>query len=426
MEPMTSKAPLISTGEKPENGIRGLRHWRHDLLAGMQVSLVSLPLSLGIAIASGAPPVTGIVSAVIAGLVYPFIGGAYVTISGPAAGLAPALLGGMLVLGAGNLKEGYPLLLVAISLTGVVQLVLTYFRAGRFAIFFPQTVVEAMLAAIGIIIIIKQFPLLLGVIAPPLKTIPATLAALPGQISNLNTTILLIGAVSTFLIFFLNRTEIRWLRIIPPPLSVVVVGLAIGTFAGLDPKYLINIPGNLVESIQLPAFGTVLSRPDLWWTIATIVITLTLIDGIESLATIQAVDRIDPWQRKSEPNRTLGAMGLSNLFSSLVGGLTIIPGDAGRHPGVHRLAPLRAAGLPACRLDRHGPVSHLHCDGGGDPVDGPSRGNHHRRPAVRPDAAYPALAFTEALVDRPVEIRGDPASCLGQPEDALPGAGHEH
>lgn len=326
MEPMTSNVPPVTSGEKPENGIRGLKHWRHDLLAGMQVSLVSLPLSLGIAIASGAPPVTGIVSAVIAGLVYPFIGGAYVTISGPAAGLAPALLGGMLLLGAGDLKEGYPLLLVAISLAGITQLVLTYFRAGRFAIFFPQTVVEAMLAAIGIIIIIKQFPLLLGVLAPPLKTIPASLAALPGQISKLHPTVLLVGAVSTFLIFFLNRTENRWLKIIPPPLSVVVIGFAMGAFAGLDPKYLIHIPDNLVESIQLPAFGTVLSRPDLWWAIATIVITLTLIDGIESLATIQAVDRIDPWQRKSDPNRTLGAMGLSNLLSSLVGGLTIIPG----------------------------------------------------------------------------------------------------
>ncbi|MBF8259232.1 MAG: yvdB [H], partial [Actinobacteria bacterium] len=179
---------------------------------------------------------------------------------------------------------------------------------------------------IGIIIIIKQFPLLMGVLAPPLKTIPATFQALPGQVMQLNSTVLLIGVVSTVLIFFLNLTENRWLRMIPPPLSVVVVGLAMGTIAGLDSKYLINIPGNLIESIQLPAFGTALSRPDLWWTIATIVITLTLIDGIESLATIQAVDRIDPWQRKSEPNRTLGAMGLSNLLSSLVGGLTIIPG----------------------------------------------------------------------------------------------------
>ena len=89
--------------EKPQNGIKGLTHWRYDLVAGLQVALVSLPLSLGIAIASGAPPVTGVISAIIAGLIFPFLGGAYVTISGPAAGLAPALLAGMILLGEGNL-----------------------------------------------------------------------------------------------------------------------------------------------------------------------------------------------------------------------------------------------------------------------------------------------------------------------------------
>ena len=78
--------------EKPENGLAGLKHWRHDLLAGMVVSLVSVPFSLGIAVASGAPPVCGLISAIIAGLVLPFLGGSYVTISGPAAGLAPALV----------------------------------------------------------------------------------------------------------------------------------------------------------------------------------------------------------------------------------------------------------------------------------------------------------------------------------------------
>ena len=140
-----SNLPGIS--EKPQNGIKGLKHWRYDLLAGMQVALVSLPLSLGIAIASGAPPVTGVISAIIAGLIFPFLGGAYVTISGPAAGLAPALLAGMIMLGGGDLAAGYPLLLVAICLTGLVQIVLAFFKAGRFALFLPVTVVEGMLAA---------------------------------------------------------------------------------------------------------------------------------------------------------------------------------------------------------------------------------------------------------------------------------------
>ncbi len=326
MERSTPEIPSTKAVEKPENGIRGLKHWKHDLLAGAQVSLVSLPMSLGVAIASGAPPVTGIISSVIAGLVYPFIGGAYVTISGPAAGLAPALLGGMLVLGHGNLDAGYPLLLVAICLAGILQIALAFLRAGRFAIFFPQTVVEAMLAAIGLIIIIKQFPLLLGVIEPPRKTIVSSLSALPDQVALMNPKVLLIGAVSTFLIFFLSLTENRRLKLVPAPLAVVVVGGAMGAMLGIGPEHLIHIPATMLDSIRLPAFGEVASSPDLWWAVATIVITLTLIDGIESLATIQAVDGIDPWRRKSDPNRTLGAMGLSNLVSSLVGGLTIIPG----------------------------------------------------------------------------------------------------
>src|SRR5271170_932649 len=142
--------------EKPENGIAGLKHWRHDLLAGLVVSLISVPFSLGIAVASGAPPICGLISAIIAGLVLPFLGGSYVTISGPAAGLAPALLAGMLLLGRGNKEIGYPLLLVAICLTGVVQIVLAKFKLARFAAVFPTSVVEGMLAAIGLLIIAKQ------------------------------------------------------------------------------------------------------------------------------------------------------------------------------------------------------------------------------------------------------------------------------
>src|SRR5271166_3687624 len=88
--------------EKPQNGIAGLKHWRHDITAGLVVSLVSLPFSLGIAVASGAPPVCGLISAIIAGLVLPFLGGSYVTISGPAAGLAPALFAAMMLLGRGD------------------------------------------------------------------------------------------------------------------------------------------------------------------------------------------------------------------------------------------------------------------------------------------------------------------------------------
>ncbi len=313
--------------EKPQNGIKGLKHWRYDLLAGLQVALVSLPLSLGIAIASGAPPVTGVISAIIAGLIFPFLGGAYVTISGPAAGLAPALLAGMIMLGGGDLAAGYPLLLVAICLTGLLQIVLSLFNAGRFALFLPVTVVEGMLAAIGAMIIIKQVPALLGDFVLPAKSMLVTIANLPASFLKINPAIALIGGGCLFLMFYLNRTRHTWLRRIPAPLFVAGIGIGLGYLLQLDAKYLIAMPHNIIEGgITLPAFDTVWNRTELWWSVLLVVITLTLIDGIESLATIAAVDKIDPYQRKSDPNVTLRAMGVSNTLSSIFGGLTIIPG----------------------------------------------------------------------------------------------------
>ena len=322
------KGERVKANEKPQNGIAGLRHWRYDILSGLQVALVSLPLSLGIAIASGAPPVAGLVSAIIAGFVFPFLGGAYVTISGPAAGLAPALLAGMLVLGNGDLAAGYPLVLVAICLAGLLMILLSIFRAGNLvAMFLPVTVVEAMLAAIGIMIIVKQVPALLGDLSPGGKTIPASIAKLPESFQNIEPSIFIIGGLCLFLMFYLNRTRRSALRKIPPPLTVCAVGVALGYVFGLDTTYLIRMPDNVLEGgITLPAFDVVLNRPELWGSVLLIVITLTLIDSVESLATIRAVDKIDPYQRKSQPNVTLRAMGVSNLVSSLFGGLTIIPG----------------------------------------------------------------------------------------------------
>jgi len=317
--------------EKPENGVKGLKHWKYDLMAGLQVAMMGIPLSLGIAIASGAPPVCGLISAIIAGFIFPFLGGAYITISGPAAGLAPALLAGMLTLGNGDLAVGYPLLLVAIAIVGVVQVILSIFDAGRFALFFPISVVEGMLMAIGSLIIIKQVPAFLGVIIPPIKSIPKAIISIPEQIMMLNPLICTIGAVALFLLFFLSgilsRIQATWAKLIPVPMIVIVLGGLASWIIGIDEKYLIHVPLNVFEhGIVFPSFVEAFSRPDLYGALLVIIITLVLIDGTESLATIQAIDKIDPFKRKSNPNVTLRAMGVSNTASSLLGGLTIIPG----------------------------------------------------------------------------------------------------
>jgi MFS superfamily sulfate permease-like transporter len=313
--------------EKPENGVKGLKHWRYDLMAGLQVAMMGIPLSLGIAVASGAPPVCGLISAIIAGFVFPFLGGAYITISGPAAGLAPALLAGTLALGHGDLAAGYPLLLVGICIVGIVQVILSIFNAGRFALFFPISVVEGMLMAIGMLIIIKQIPTFLGYITPPIKSIPKALILIPEQIMGMNPMICTIGAIVLFLLFFLTSRKERWVTLIPAPFLVLILAGVTAWLLQIPEEYLIHVPLNVFEhGITVPHFQEAWERTDLWGTFLVLIITLTLIDGTESLATIAAIDKIDPFKRKSNPNVTLRAMGVSNTLSSLAGGLTIIPG----------------------------------------------------------------------------------------------------
>jgi carbonic anhydrase len=316
--------------EKPQNGIPGLKHWQYDLVAGLQVALVALPLSLGVALASGAAPITGVISAIIAGLVFPLLGGAHITISGPAAGLAPALLAGMLTLGQGNLEAGYPLVLVAICLTGAVQVLLSIYKAGRFAMYFPMSVLQGMLAAIGMLIIIKQIPSLLGHMTPMTKSIPEAIILIPEQIKGMNPQVFAAGSIALALLFGLDSTIVknqRWARNIPAPLLVVVLGGIAGWMLHFPEAYLVHVPKDVfVQGIHFPHFSEIWQRSELWFALLTTVVTLTLIDGTETLATIAAIDKIDPFHRKSDPNVTLRAMGVSNILSSLAGGLTIIPG----------------------------------------------------------------------------------------------------
>jgi carbonic anhydrase len=322
-------SPVITANsprEIPQNGLAGLKHWRHDMAAGLVVSLISLPFSLGIAVASGAPPICGIISAIIAGFVLPFLGGSYVTVSGPAAGLAPILLASMMALGSGDLATGYPLLLVAIFFAGCIQLVLARFKLARFCAIFPAAVIEGMLCAIGLLIIVKQFPALLGVKFHAHEFYEYVLEA-PSHISEAKPAVFIIGVLSLALMFALSAGKAKWLKVVPPQVIAVVFGSILGLIFGLKGDALINIPANpLAHGFQMPDFQGVFNNSSLWLTIVVTVVTLTLIDAIESLATVMAIDKIDPFHRKSDPNRTLSAMGVSNIVSSLAGGLTIIPG----------------------------------------------------------------------------------------------------
>jgi carbonic anhydrase len=323
--------------DRPQNGLAGLKHWRSDLRSGFMVAMISLPFSMGIAITSGAPPVCGIMSAIIAGLILPFLGGSYVTISGPAAGLAPVLFAGMILLGGtmiGSeasqselLRTGYPLLLVAICLAGLAQVILARLKVARLSAIFPSAAIEGMLASIGLLIIVKQIPLFMGV---PFQAHEfwEMLEEIPEHIGGMNWGVFGLSLGSLALLFLLNALPGRVFKVMPPPVWVFLGGTLVSTLLlGLDRKFLINVPESpLQHGIVLPDFATVFAHSALWLPTGYIVFVLLLIDGTESLATIMAVDKIDPFKRRSDPDRTLFAMGASNVCSSMLGGLTIIPG----------------------------------------------------------------------------------------------------
>lgn len=321
--------------ETPENGIAGFKHLRHDIVSGIVVSLVSLPLSSGIAIASGVPPIYGLISAIIAGLIFPFIGGAYMTIAGPAAGLAPALLALMVALGgagdADHVGAGYPFLLVVIFMVGIVQMVMSLFKLARFAAIIPVSVVEGMLASIGLLIIAKQLPMFFGYTGKVhAHEFVEFIGAAPHYAAEMTVPVFAVSMSSLVVLFVLgNLKNVRLLKVIPPQLFAVVFGVILGKIFHLSTvgsNFLITLPKDPFHGLHFPHFSELLMRQDLWYAAILGVITLTMIDGVESLATAMAIDRIDPFHRKSKPNRLLFAMGASNVASSLVGGLTIIPG----------------------------------------------------------------------------------------------------
>lgn len=314
-----------SAYDAPENGLKGLRHWKSDLVAGLVVSLVSVPLSLGIAVASGAPAITGLISSIIAGLIFPFLGGAYMTISGPAAGLAPVIFASIVAMGHGHMDVGYKLILAVICVAGLLQVILSYLKAARFSTIFPASAVEGMLASIGFLIIAKQIPNFIG---QPFKAHEffGLIAEAPYELLRLEPKVFFVSTICTIILFgsaVLKNTRFKY---VPPQLIAIIAGIMLGKTLNLDSKFMIHIPANILHGLTLPNFSGIIHDPSLWLTAVGCAITLTMVDACESLATIMAIDRIDPYKRHSNPDRTLFAMGISKMLSSLAGGLTIIPG----------------------------------------------------------------------------------------------------
>lgn len=310
-------------------------NWRQDISAGFLVFLIALPLCLGISVASGFPPMAGIISAIIGGLLVSRINGSYLTVTGPAAGLIVVILTAVESLGQGDAMAGYRYTLAAIVIAGILQMVLGFYKAGRLAAFFPSSVVHGMLAAIGIIIIGKQLPVMAGVQIEG-GSILSGIAQLPHALTYFIPKIALIALAGVAILIGWPSIQSHTLRKIPAPILVIASGMLLGKLfdlAHLQPEalfkapedliiggaFLVSIPDSLAASIVSPDFAKIASFA--FW---ESVISICLVGSLESLLSAAAVDKLDPEKRYSDLNRDLRAVGIGNTVSGMLGGLPMI------------------------------------------------------------------------------------------------------
>lgn len=282
----------------------GLMNLRRDLPASLVVFLVAVPLSLGIALASGAPVIAGLIGAVAGGIVTGLLAGSPLQVSGPAAGLT------VVVFGLVN-QLGWETVCLATACAGLVQLLLGYLKVARGTLVIAPSVVHGMLAGIGISIALAQAHVLLG--GSPASSPIANLIALPGRLGAFSPAAAILGVVTIGVLVLWKKLPWAGLRAIPAPLVAVVVGTVLSLVAKMDVKR-VDLPEQL-------AF-TQLKLPTEWGVFIVAVLTLAIIASVESLLCAVATDKLHSGER-SNLDKELTAQGAGNLVSGLLGGLPI-------------------------------------------------------------------------------------------------------
>jgi MFS superfamily sulfate permease-like transporter len=331
---MTTEANQV-----PRGTIAGLRsYWKSDLLSGFLVFLIALPLCLGISLACGYPAIAGIFTAIIGGMLAPFISNSELTIKGPAAGLIVIAIGCVTEFGFTGGRDpaadvqAYRLALGVGVAAGIIQILFGVFRAGVLGEFFPTSTVHGLLASIGIIIFLKQLPVTMGLGSEgaPLEL----LAKIPQFVMDMNPLVALIGAISLVIMFGYPLIRNPRLKVIPAPMVVLLVTVPLGMYFNfsdehaywfrgrehlLGPSLLVNVPANMFSALTFPDFSGVATVGGLKY-----IILFAVIGSLESALSAEAVDQIDPWRRKTNHDRDLLAVGVGNTAAALVGGLPMI------------------------------------------------------------------------------------------------------
>ncbi len=304
-----------------------------NLFAGFVVSLVALPLGLGLAIASEAPPISGVIASIVGGTVVAILGGSQLTITGPGNGLVIVLLYAITSLGGGDLYQGYLYTLAAIIVSGALMFLFGVFRLGALSEFFPSSALQGMLAAIGVGILSKQVHVMLGITSvsgKPLEVLSKIPDSLKVLFSSSSMEIILpalLGLLSLLILVFYSKLRNPLFKLIPAPMWVVFLAIGLNYYYDLissqeypiSPNLLISLPDDIWSDLPTPDFGIALTVPFL-----STVFSITLISSIESLLSIKAVDKLDPQKRRSNVNKDLRALGIATALSGLAGGLNVV------------------------------------------------------------------------------------------------------
>jgi MFS superfamily sulfate permease-like transporter len=305
-----------------------------DLPASIVVLLVALPLCLGIALGSGAPLFSGIIAGIVGGTVIGILSGSQLSVSGPAAGLTVIVATAILKL------QVYEAFLMAVVIAGIIQLILGFIKAGVIGDYVPNSVIKGMLASIGFILIMKQFPHLVGYDADFVgdETFVQgdkenTFSEMFNAINLITPSAVIIGGCSLLILILWERKFIKThkiLQLIPGPLLVVLAGVGMSEYFrisqpgyALETKHLVSLPiaTDMRSFFSFFTFPDIrfLNNPDVWITACT----LAIVASLETLLGIEAVDKLDPLKRVTPANRELKAQGIGNIVSGLIGGLPL-------------------------------------------------------------------------------------------------------
>lgn len=331
---MSTTSGNDASGPRPDGGSGFLANLRNDLPASIVVFFVAVPLCLGIALASGAPLMSGLIAGIVGGIVVGAISGSPLGVSGPAAGLAVIVLTAIEDLGS------FQTFLVAVVLAGALQVVLGVARAGVLAYFFPTSVIKGMLAGIGILIILKQIPHALGHDADPEGDLAfvqpdgeTTLSALGSTLGDLSPSAILISALCLTVLILWETTlsgRGRFFKLVQGPLVAVAIGIvfqlvtkSVAPGWALAPEHLVRVP----EAGSLGEFKALLTHPN-WSALSQSAVwitalTIAVVASLETLLCVEATDKLDPRKRVTPTNRELVAQGVGNMTSGLIGGLPV-------------------------------------------------------------------------------------------------------